>query len=640
MSDTPKTTHVSACTRDCPDCCSLLVDKHADGSFSLRGNPEHPFTKGFICKKTKQYPELMRHPERITEPLIREGSGYWPVSWDDALRFIAKRIDKLRDKPERMLHVHGQGRRGVFAEVSNWFFGKLGSSTLSGSPCDEAGIEACIQDFGTLDHNWPEDILNSRRIVNWGRDFSRHSVHQAALVKQARKNGVQVLSITPSNDGFDGYSDRVVQIRPGTDRFLAAAVCKALLERRLPDAVRDAIGNFDAVETLLHAQDMDSLLTDCGVSRGDFDEIVAWYAAERPTATIVGWGMQRYTHGGANVRWVNAAAMFSGNIGIKGGGSYYNISSGRNFAKWAANADEGRPRRTMPIHDLPRTILKADPPVEFMWIDQVNALNQFPGGDTAVEAFGRCPMVVVVDAFFNDTALRADLILPCALMTEREEALGSCMHDYVAWSAKVQDPPGTARDDWDILADLGCRLAEPLELPDKENVLAEALSSPALHSTPEALREQGFLRGDWPEIAFEGMRFAYPDGKCRLMDTLPREAEADPAYPLHLLTLISGTKLHSQVLPDQQPSPPEARISPDSPGLAGIDLQQPVYAVSSRGRIEIRLSLDPGLHPEALVVRRGGWMRHGQCLNPLVQPLETDLGGGTAYYSQRVRLEN
>ena len=582
----------------------------------------------------------MRHPERITEPLIREGSGYWPVSWDDALRLVASRIDRLRSRPERMLHVTGHARRGVFADASNWLFAKLGSSMLSGSPCDEAGIAGCIEDFGALDHNYPEDLLNATRIVNWGRDFSRHSVHQAALVKQARAKGVRVLSISPSRDGFDEYCDVFIAIRPGRDRFLAAALCRALVERGVADEVRRAVGNYDAVVRGLMAEDTDTLLAECGVPRADFDELLGWYTAAGPTATVVGWGLQRYLFGAANVRWANAVAVLSGNVGIRGGGTYFNIGSGRNFTSWIAGADGGRERRTMPVHDLPRSILRADPPVEFMWVDQVNALNQFPGGDTAVEAFGRCPMVVVVDAFFTDTALRADLILPCALMTEREEVLGSCMHDWVAWSAKVQDPPVQARDDWDIIADLGARLADPLTLPEREDVLAQALDSPSLRTTPEALRERGFMRGDWPEIAFEGMRFAHPDGKCRLMESIPRDPAPAPDYPLHLLTLISGRSLHSQRQPDQPPEPPEARVHPDSPALAGLDQDRPIYVVSPRGRIQVHLSLDPTVHPEALVVRRGGWMRHAQSMNPLVQPLETDLGGGTAYYSQCVRLAN
>lgn len=634
------TQHVSACTRDCPDCCSILVTKNEDGSCSFRGNPEHPFTKGFICAKTARYAGMLSHPERITQPLVREGAGYWPVTWDEALGLIARRIDRLRDRPERILHLRGHGYRGVLAGISNWFFGRLGSSTLCGSPCDEAGIEACVADFGTLDSNQPEDLLNAARIVNWGRDFSRYSVHQAALVKAARKAGTRVLTLSPASSGNEDFSDRIIPIRPGTDRFLAAALCQGLLERGVAGDVLGATANSAELQGLLAERATEELLAACGVSRADFQTVLEWYTAHGPTATIIGWGLQRYVHGGENVRWINAVALLSGNVGLPGGGAHYNISSGRNFVQWAGEGAAGRPRRTLPVHDLGRSLLRAEPPVEMIWVDGSNCINQFPAGDVIIEAFGKCGFVVAVDAFFTDTALRADLILPCALMTEREDVLGSCMHDWVAHSAKVQDPPGEARNDWEILEDLGRRLAEPILLPDREETLARGVATTHLKITLAELRAKGFAKAHRPSVAFEGLGFAHPDGRFRFVEVLSPEPGAVGEYPLHLLTLISKKTIHSQFPPDQGPGLPEAFVSGRSPALAGLDLDKPVFVVSPRGRAEVRLVLDETVHPEAVVVRRGGWMRFGRGLNPLVVPTETDLGGGTAYYSQRVRLEN
>ncbi|MBU1003588.1 MAG: molybdopterin-dependent oxidoreductase [Proteobacteria bacterium] len=634
------TSYVSACTRDCPDCCSILVTKNEDGSCSFKGNPEHPFTKGFICAKTAKYPRMLSHPERITQPLVREGANYWPVTWDEALELIARRINKLRDRPERILHLRGHGYRGVLAGVSNWFFGRMGSSTLSGSPCDEAGIEASIADFGVLDSNQPEDLLHAARIVNWGRDFSRFSVHQAAIVKAASKAGTRVLTISPASSGNEDFSDQIIMIRPGTDRFLAAALCRGLLSRGVPQGVLDAAANTAELQRLLAGRNTDELLAACGISRTDYETVLDWYAADGPTATIIGWGLQRYVHGGENVRWIDAVALLSGNVGLSGGGAHYNISSGRNFAPWADEGAAGRPRRTLPVHDLGRAILRADPPVEMIWVDGSNCINQFPAGDVIIEAFGQCGFVVAVEAFFTDTALRADLILPCALMTEREDVLGSCMHDWVAHSAKVQDPPGEARNDWDILEELGRRLAEPVVLPDREETLARGVATPSLKITLGELRARCFAKAHRPPVAFEGLRFAHPDGRFRFVEVLSPEPKIAGEYPLHLLTLISKKTIHSQFPPDEGPGLPEAFIAQRSPALAGLDLDRPVFIVSPRGRAEVRLVLDETVHPEAVVLRRGGWMRFGRGLNPLVVPTETDLGGGTAYYSQRVRLGN
>ncbi|NJB68438.1 anaerobic selenocysteine-containing dehydrogenase [Desulfobaculum xiamenense] len=630
---------ITACTLDCPDTCSLAVSCREDGSLSFTGNPDHPFTRGFICPKTARFCERLTHPDRITQPLVREGANYWPVSWDDAFRLIAKRIDRLRSRPESILHVRGYGYRGVLADASKWFFGKLGASTTCGSPCDSAGMAAFEEDFGALAQNDIHDLGNAARIVNWGRDLSRSSVHLAAIVRNARKGGAKVLSISPGGDGNADFSDHMVRIRPGTDRFLAAALCMGLADAGVADEVADRCANFEEFRGLLAGLDLGELLGACDVAPEDYARLLRWYAADGPTATLVGWGLQRYLNGGENVRFIDAVATLSGNMGISGGGSYYGHSSGRNFIKWAAR-DVAPAPRALPVHDIGRAIIEADPPIEMIWVDGVNLINQLPAGDVTAEAFGRCGFVVAVEAFFTDTALRADLILPCALMAEREDVVGSSLHDWVNWSAKVLDPPGEARCDWDILAELGSRLAEPIIMPDREEALRTALDSPALHATPEELRAAGFLKASWPQVAFEGMCFAHPDGLCRLPDVLSPEPDAHAKYPCRLLTLVSRRAIHSQIPVDEDPEALEAFVSPANPCVVGLDTSVPVYAATPRGRVAVRVRFDETIHPSAVIVRRGGWMRHGRSLNPIIAPMETDRGGGTAYYSQCVRLEN
>lgn len=630
---------ISSCTRDCPDCCSILMTEE-NGKPVFRGNPNHPFTQGFICKKTRQYPELLTHPQRITRPMVRSGAGYWDVDWEDAFRLIAKRINKLRHKPERMLHIRGFGYRGVLADASKWFFGTLGSSVTTGSPCDEAGIAACEQDFGALDTNHIEDLLNASHIVNWGRDFSRFSIHQAALIKKARKAGTRVLTITPGGCGNAPFSDVMITIRPGTDRFLAAALAKELIAAGIPKAVAAASANFDELSSLLDAHDTAALIEACGISANDFAEILSWYHKESPTATIIGWGLQRYVHGGETVRWINAAAMLSGSIGVSGGGAYYNISSGRNFVKWANEATKGKERRELKLHDIGRNILHADPPVDFVWIDGTNVVNQLPGCDAISEALGKAEMVVAVDSFFNDTSIRADVILPCALMGEREDAIASNMHDWVNWCGKAYAPPGEAKSDWEILEGLGAALDDPISLPDKEDVLSKALSSPALNITPDELRTQGFAKADWPEIAFEGMRFSHFDSKFRFISELSPSVTPDRSYPLQLLTLIHKNRLHSQTNPDEEAGMPTAWVNPESPHLNGIDATAPVRLVTQVDAVPVNLSYDSTMHPDAVIVRRGGWLLHNKNVNRIIAPAEADLGGGVAYYSQCCKLEN
>src|SRR6059036_466111 len=86
---------LSVCPHDCPSCCSLVVTVEAGRLTSVTGNAEHPFTRGVICGKVREYAERVHSPLRVLRPLRRvgpKGAGeFMPMSWDDAIETIAAR---------------------------------------------------------------------------------------------------------------------------------------------------------------------------------------------------------------------------------------------------------------------------------------------------------------------------------------------------------------------------------------------------------------------------------------------------------------------------------------------------------------------------------------------------------------------
>src|SRR5260221_7205178 len=78
-----------ACPHDCPDTCAMLVTVEDGRAVRVAGDPDHPFTNGFLCAKVNRYIERTYHPDRLTQPLRRvgpKGSGQFaPTSWDEAL---------------------------------------------------------------------------------------------------------------------------------------------------------------------------------------------------------------------------------------------------------------------------------------------------------------------------------------------------------------------------------------------------------------------------------------------------------------------------------------------------------------------------------------------------------------------------
>jgi anaerobic selenocysteine-containing dehydrogenase len=633
---------ITACTMDCPDACSLIVSSAEDGRTILKGNPEHPVTAGFTCARIKGHIKRLESPDRILKPMLRIENGWQAISWDEALDMCVQKIQQLRHEPKAILHIHGSGVKGVLKEASALLFNLLGTSRTWGSLCDAAGYMAYIRDFGSRKNNHIHDLLNAGAIVNWGKDLSRSSVHTAAIIRKARRNATRVLTISPGGDDSDGFSDEHLRIRPGTDRFLAAAVIQKFAEQDLiPKDILNQTKDPDKFLSLIFAKPLEKLLDACDLSADDLEHLFKVYAFEKPVATLVGTGLQRYAFGGQNVRFINALALAAGHIGISGGGSYYQLHSYRNLDLSWIEGDQRKPRRSFPLPAIAKEIMAArKPSVKMLWVDGINVVNQAPDSREIVRAFEQVEFKVVVDAFLNDTARQADLVLPAKLMLEQEDIIGSFLHEHVQHVPPVLDTPGEARDDYWILSEIARRLDPSIALPEPDTCFRSALDTPYLNTSLKQIRTQKSVLSNRPDVAYADLRFDHRDGKYRFPSRLHPEPSVPAEYPMRLLTLVRRKAQHSQMLPGQQKFPPEVWIAPDSPALDGLDLNQDVYLVSPLGRLNVALSTRSGLHPEVVLYRRGDWMCLGGGANQLIEARLTDMGSGAAFYSQHVRLEN
>src|SRR3984893_14397994 len=99
----------SVCALDCPDTCSLLVQVEDGHAKALRGNPDHPVTRGFLCGKVARYLDRQYSPQRLLYPQKRigaKGEGRFArISWDEALDTIAAKLSAVSAEfgPEAIL---------------------------------------------------------------------------------------------------------------------------------------------------------------------------------------------------------------------------------------------------------------------------------------------------------------------------------------------------------------------------------------------------------------------------------------------------------------------------------------------------------------------------------------------------------
>ncbi|GAB4243921.1 MAG: molybdopterin-dependent oxidoreductase [Thermoleophilia bacterium] len=623
---------------DCGDRCSIRVQTSKEGRLRLRGVEEHPFTQGFTCAKIRRYPARLRHPERITRPWIREeGGGFRPAGWEEAMRRVVGALEKSLAEPRSVLMVRGSGSMGQGKLYADYLFRRLGARLTRGSLCDGAGIEAVERDTGTLLMNHPSEIDAAQAIILWGRHPRAASIHTLRQVLRARSRGARVIGVNPDTAAVSEVCDEVIRVRPGTDRLLALAAAKLLLEQRpAPPALEEAANGADFV-ALLDRLQVDELLQSCDVDRKGAELLAGTYLTTTKVATICGWALQRYDQGGETVRAIHALAYLAGSVGAPGGGFYYGVSSGRLFRPLRrmegarTDADTDLDLR-LPV--IAQDLLSADPPLSFVWFTASNLLNQAPDALTVRQAFERVPTRVAVEGFWTDTAQAATAVLPPALWLEEEDLVGSYWFPVIGAVRRFADPPPACRSDFEILKRLEADLGLDSPYADLRSWLAGRLTDEA----PELddLWRDGWWIPDEDPVAGRG-GFAHLDGRFRFLDTVSTPPDTDDGRPA-LLSLIRRDALHSQMLPEEQSGPLEVRIHPDRAASLGVKSGGAAILSNERAELPVRVRQDEGLHPEAVACPRDGWIRLGLGPNVLTEARLTDMGETAAYYETRVTL--
>ncbi len=233
--------------------------------------------------------------------------------------------------PESILYYMGFGERTALKIVNARFFAHLGGvTTLAGTLCGGTGYAAQSLDFGPRVSHDPLDLMNSRTIVLWGRNPVATQFGLMPHLHAARDRGARIILIDPRRSESASLADWHVQPRPGRDAFLALAAAKVLVAagREDKDFLAEHCDGEAAYRSLLDRFSLEELSRACDVRLPSIERLAEAYVAGRPTATLLGWGLHRFTLGHELVRAVDALGAVSGNIGLAGGG----VSQG--FEEW------------------------------------------------------------------------------------------------------------------------------------------------------------------------------------------------------------------------------------------------------------------------------------------------------------------
>lgn len=641
---------VTTCTRDCPNACGLIAVAEGGRVTELKGNPRHPYTRGFACGKCRGFVRRAQSPERIVTPLRRTGSRWRRISWDAALDELAERMGELvaTRGPESILYYRGFAQRTALRLLNERFFNLLGGVTgTRGTLCGGTGQASQELDFGvprishdSLDHE------NSRTVILWGRNPVVTNPSLASLCVSLRERGGKVALVDPVANESRGIASLHVAPRPGSDRFLAFGIAKTVIAMGKEDTA--FVGNhcegYEDFLRLLDTLSLEECSRRCDVSVTVMEELTSCFTDNRPTAVCLGWGLHRREYAHLDIRAIDALSALTGNFGIPGGG----VSQG--FDEYAPfdlslTGDALHPgRRKLLMPAIGREILAArNPEIGMIMVTAGNPVAMAPNASLVAEAFERVPFVCVAGHFLDDTAAKADLFLPATVFMEEDDVTGSYGHNYVGPVNRAVEPPGECRSDFRLFRDLASRFPFAAEFRRSEREwLADLLSPLAAHGVKPEEVMAGPVRIPWaPMVPYGGGRFNTPSGRFRFiteMEDVPARHE-DGDYPYHLLSISPQEWLCSETAPDEGARPATVTLHPAEAERLGLAKGESVTVASPLGEIRCLLRLDPLQRRDTAIVPRGRWGSSGSSVNLLTRDVVSRVGEGAAYYETRVKVE-
>lgn len=542
------TRHV--CPRNCYDTCAILAYVRNGRIVNITGDPAHGYTRGKLCAKGYSYLRRVYSPDRIRQPLRQSGrgTGNWhPITWDEALDIICDKMLELKHQYGTTLPICLNKYSGNFGLLNNAIEGLLNrfgpTTQVLGSPCWSAGLDAQHLDFGNNYNSDPENIRQSKLIILWGVNPAWTAVHSLPYIHEARRQGAKVVAIDPIYSETGKKADIYIQVRPGQDGYLALAVAKTIVEmgRENHEFVRQYSHGWDLFKSHLLSLDMGQLLEQCGVRPKVVEYLADLLITHTPAFIWIGFGLQRYTSGGQNVRAIDALGALTGNIGKPGGGAHYaNLSIWKLFQfNFHKTEYENRYLNINHFaHEIRRT---QDPPVKMLWIANRNLFGQDANSNTLAQLIKDMDLLVCIDEFMTESAKYCDLLLPTTTFFEELDLVPGYWHHWLALNEQAISPLYQSKSDLEIAMLVSRKLneLEPGSCSFAQNASPESFLDAEFDEHAyrllgidhwSALRD-GPVRVRIPFVAWQDYAFATPSGRYEFYSQKAAQTGL-PALPL------------------------------------------------------------------------------------------------------------
>ena len=641
---------------------------------------DFPTNAGGLCRKGWTSTTLLRHPERLRAPLVRDrpGGPLVETTWTDAIARTAHGLSEAQ-------RTYGPAAAGVFGgggltNEKAYLLGKFArvglqtpSIDYNGRFCMSSAATAGIRAFG-LDRGLPfplEDIPSAEVVLLVGANPAETMPPAMRFLDEQRRRGGHMIVVDPRVTATARSATLHLAPEPGTDLALANGLLHILVRERMinRDYIQARTSGFGAVLQAVATYWPDRVERITGVPADDIRRAALMLGQAGTAMVLTARGSEQHSKGTETVLAFINLALALGHAGRRGSG--YGCITGQGNGQ--GGREHGQKADQLPGYrriDDPAArahvagVWGVDPddlpgpgPSAYEMLDALGT----PGGVRALLVMGSNPVVsapraghieeridaldflAVADPFLSETAARADVVFPSTQWAEEDGTMTN-LEGRVLWRRRAVDPPEGVRSDIEILVDLAGALgrdhlfasADPRDVFDE--LRRASAGGPADYSgiTYERIAAEDGVFWPCPAEDHPGTprmfleRFATDDGRARFHAVTHRPADEEPDhdFPMHLTTgrvmghYQSGTQTRRVAELDDESPEPFVEMHPQIARLFGIGEGALVTVSSRRGTATARAHLSNAIRHDTLFMpfHWAGGGRANLLTNPALDP--------------------
>ncbi|MFN8279560.1 MAG: formate dehydrogenase subunit alpha [Saprospiraceae bacterium] len=483
--------------------CNLEVSVKNNEILSIQAPSDAEVNNGHTCLKGRFAFKFYKHPERLRYPMIRKDGELQKVSWDEALDYIANRLNEIKNTygPESI----GGISSARCTNEENYLMQKfiravIGTNNIDGCArvCHSPTALGMQRTFGTgAATNSIEDLKHTNAIMIIGANPTDGHPVTGAKLRQFAMKGKPTIVIDPRRTEIAKYATHHLQLRPGTNVAVLNMMLYHIIKEDLTDKnfIDNRTEGFQDFKNNILSLNIVELENISGVKSEDARAAAIAYATAGKAMSFHGLGVTEHYQGTYTVMLIADLAMITGNIGKPGCG--VNPLRGQNNVQ--GMADMGvQPYQGAGYLDLTQKEIQEkygryyganvsdkiglkipemydaalEGKLKALYVIGEDMAQSDPNTNKVISALKSLDLLIVQELFMTETSKLAHVVLPGASFLEKEGTFTNGER-RIQKVQKVVEPIGEARADGQIVVDIMNRMGYKQEDYSAESVLKE-----------------------------------------------------------------------------------------------------------------------------------------------------------------------